>query len=186
MVVLVGQKTPSLITVLIVLRMCPDIRFYLRFLMPSVFEQHRRLGVATSPTSDRPRANFDSDTMLGRDMETNSKERTRSEGSQSKWDLQQHYGLVWWRYWLDTQVCQEIRPCRWFGSASKSRSALAAFRSVVSKPPINFRYDYARPGYAGQIYLQAPIARFVPGHGIVGEPCDMPSTTCSNDYRISD
>jgi hypothetical protein len=47
-------------------------------------------------------------------------------------------------------------------------------------------YSQPRPGYAGQAHASAPVARFVPGRGIVGESCDLPSSACSNDYRIND
>jgi hypothetical protein len=42
-----------------------------------------------------------------------------------------------------------------------------------------------RPGYAGQVYSSTPVAH-LPGRGIVGESCDMPSSVCSNDERIND
>ena len=47
-------------------------------------------------------------------------------------------------------------------------------------------HNQPQPGYAGQMYAAAPIAHFVPGRGVVGESCDMPSSACSNDYCIND
>lgn len=31
--------------------------------------------------------------------------------------------------------------------------------------------------------IYGPGYVFVPGHGILGEDCDMPTSTCSNEYR---
>jgi hypothetical protein len=44
--------------------------------------------------------------------------------------------------------------------------------------------DYAGPAYASTTSVGS--YRFVPGRGIVGESCDLPSSTCSNDDRIND
>ena len=44
-------------------------------------------------------------------------------------------------------------------------------------------------GYAGPAYASTTSVgsyRFVPGRGIVGESCDLPSSACSNDERIND
>ena len=46
-------------------------------------------------------------------------------------------------------------------------------------------HNQPQPGYAGQMYAASPFAQFVPGRGLVGESCDMPSSNCSNDERIS-
>jgi hypothetical protein len=46
-------------------------------------------------------------------------------------------------------------------------------------------HNQPQPGYAGQMYAAAPIAHFVPGRGVVGESCDLPTSACSNDERIS-
>jgi hypothetical protein len=37
-------------------------------------------------------------------------------------------------------------------------------------------YDYNHPNESGPAY-------FIPGRGILNEPCDLPSSTCSNEYR---
>lgn len=58
-------------------------------------------------------------------------------------------------------------------------------------------YDYAAPLYDGDRRWPAsygwvapserPIAMpgyvYLPGHGIIGSPCDMPDSACSNEYR---
>jgi hypothetical protein len=56
----------------------------------------------------------------------------------------------------------------------------------VAQARAKYNDNNARPGYAGQVYSSTPVARFVPGRGIVGESCDMPSSVCSNDERIND
>ena len=61
-----------------------------------------------------------------------------------------------------------------------------AATGVAESRPIYFRNNQPQPGYAGQMFATAPAAQFVPGRGIVGESCDMPSSACSNDYRIND
>ncbi len=38
------------------------------------------------------------------------------------------------------------------------------------------------PG-ARDTLIYGPGYVFVPGHGILGEDCDMPTSTCSNEYR---
>lgn len=38
------------------------------------------------------------------------------------------------------------------------------------------------PG-AHDTLIHGPGYVFVPGHGILGEDCDMPTSTCSNEYR---
>jgi hypothetical protein len=60
-----------------------------------------------------------------------------------------------------------------------------AATGVAHARPIYFHNNNVRHGYAGQVYSSAPV-EFVPGRGIVGESCDMPSSACSNDERIND
>lgn len=50
----------------------------------------------------------------------------------------------------------------------------------------------AGPGYGRSEYLDAPMglpvqpdARFVPGRGIEGVSCDLPTSACPNDVRIA-
>jgi hypothetical protein len=40
-------------------------------------------------------------------------------------------------------------------------------------------------GYAGPGHWSTSVARFVPGRGIVGESCDLPTSACSNDERVT-
>jgi hypothetical protein len=61
-----------------------------------------------------------------------------------------------------------------------------AATGVAHARPMYFHNNNVRPGYAGQVYSSAPVEQFVPGRGIVGESCDMPSSACSNDERIND
>jgi hypothetical protein len=41
------------------------------------------------------------------------------------------------------------------------------------------------PGDAAEVYPSAPAAHFVPGRAIVDDACDLPTSVCSNDERIS-
>jgi hypothetical protein len=54
--------------------------------------------------------------------------------------------------------------------------------------PINYQHHTFQAGYAGPVY-SSPSASgswgFVPGRGIVGESCDLPSSACSNDERVT-
>ena len=66
--------------------------------------------------------------------------------------------------------------------------AMLAFAAtgVAQARHINPHHNYVRSGYAGPVYSSAPVAHFVPGRGIVGESCDLPTSACSNDERIND
>jgi hypothetical protein len=63
--------------------------------------------------------------------------------------------------------------------------ALLAFAAtgIAQARPVNYQHYQFQPGYAGPVYSQTPSARFVPGRGIVGESCEMPTSACSNDER---
>jgi hypothetical protein len=53
---------------------------------------------------------------------------------------------------------------------------------------INYQHRHFHPGYASQTYSRAPSAvpwEFVPGRDIMGESCELPSSACSNDARIT-
>jgi hypothetical protein len=63
---------------------------------------------------------------------------------------------------------------------------LAATGAAHARGSNHHDYEHLRPGYAGPVYSSAPVAQFVPGRGIVGESCDLPSSACSNDERIND
>jgi hypothetical protein len=49
------------------------------------------------------------------------------------------------------------------------------------------RYGYYIHGQyvpgAGDTLIHGPGYVFVPGHGILDEDCDLPTSTCSNEYR---
>jgi hypothetical protein len=64
-----------------------------------------------------------------------------------------------------------------------ARNAHAVHRSHVSH---RFARASSAPvnGYAGtQRSIQEPGYVFVPGRGILGESCNMPTSTCTNEYR---
>jgi hypothetical protein len=68
--------------------------------------------------------------------------------------------------------------------------AILAFAAtgVAQARPFNYQHGHFR-GYAGPVYSSTSSvgpAQFVPGRGIIGESCDMPSSACSNDQRIND
>jgi hypothetical protein len=59
---------------------------------------------------------------------------------------------------------------------------------VAQARPINYQNHHFHPGYAGHAYSQTPSVvpwTFVPGRGIVGESCELPSSACSNDDRVT-
>jgi hypothetical protein len=63
-----------------------------------------------------------------------------------------------------------------------------AATSVAQAYAIHHQHRYFHAGYAGPVNSQAPSAGswgFVPGRGIVGESCDLPTSACPNDERIS-
>jgi hypothetical protein len=52
----------------------------------------------------------------------------------------------------------------------------------------NYRHRDFHAAYAGPMYSSTPSVEsgeFVPGRGIVGESCDLPTSACPNDERIS-
>jgi hypothetical protein len=64
---------------------------------------------------------------------------------------------------------------------------LAAMGTAQARA-INYQHHHFHPGYAGQGYSQAPSVlpwEAVPGRGIVGESCELPSSACSNDERVT-
>jgi len=85
-------------------------------------------------------------------------------------------------------------------AATGSASAFALHRaSRIAAPHAYHVHSKARSiaghrlahyGYAGPAPYSDPVAawtgaRFVPGHGIVGESCDLPTSACSNDERVT-
>jgi hypothetical protein len=66
----------------------------------------------------------------------------------------------------------------------RARNAQAVHRSHVSH---RFARAPSAPvyGYAGGPTrpIQEPGYVFVPGRGILGESCNMPTSTCTNEYR---
>ncbi len=55
-------------------------------------------------------------------------------------------------------------------------------RSGVVTPHAHTAYGQYVPG-RGDILIYGPGYVFVPGHGILGEACDLPTSTCTNEYR---
>jgi hypothetical protein len=64
-------------------------------------------------------------------------------------------------------------------------AVVLAFAAMGSANARTLNHNQLYPGYAGEVYPSAPAAHFVPGRGIVGESCDLPTSACSNDERIS-
>jgi hypothetical protein len=75
------------------------------------------------------------------------------------------------------------------------RAERARHRHRLARPAFQpaygygYGYGYASPapyGYAGRGYAPGftPGYTFVPGHGIVDEDCDLPTSACSNQYRL--
>jgi hypothetical protein len=54
--------------------------------------------------------------------------------------------------------------------------------------PVNYKHYQFQPGYAGPVYSSPSSGatwRFVPGRGLVGESCEMPTSACPNDERVT-
>jgi hypothetical protein len=65
--------------------------------------------------------------------------------------------------------------------------ALAA-TGIAQARPVNYQHSQFQSGYAGPVYSSpssAATLRFVPGRGLVGESCEMPTSACSNDERVT-
>jgi hypothetical protein len=63
-----------------------------------------------------------------------------------------------------------------------------ASRGPAHARTIDSQHHHFHPGYAGQVQSLAPSAlpwEFLPGRGIVGESCELPSSACSNDERVT-
>lgn len=79
-------------------------------------------------------------------------------------------------------------------NAPGARHGEASMRTQAGTP-VSHRHHgeqlrLAPRGYAGPVPAVAAIyagtePHFVAGRGIVGEPCDLPSSSCSNDMRIA-
>jgi hypothetical protein len=68
--------------------------------------------------------------------------------------------------------------------------AMLAFTAtgVAQARPINYQHNHFRSGYAGAVYSSpTSVGRFgfVPGRGIVGESCELPTSACPNDERVT-
>lgn len=57
---------------------------------------------------------------------------------------------------------------------------LAAMGSANAR---TLNHNQPRPGYDGPVYSSP--SEFVPGRSIVDDACDLPTSPCSNDERIS-
>jgi len=81
------------------------------------------------------------------------------------------------------------------GLAATGVASAFAHEGRTQKAPRGAVHRYvghgpARPGYVGPAYsviLSIPNGsiRFVPGQSMIGESCDLPTSACSNDERIS-
>jgi len=63
-----------------------------------------------------------------------------------------------------------------------------AAMSTAQARAINYQHHHFHPGYASQVYSHAPSVlpwEFVPGRGIVNESCELASSACSNDERVT-
>jgi hypothetical protein len=76
------------------------------------------------------------------------------------------------------------------GFAAVVAAPTFAASASMAKAATNYHTDkrHHRPGYAGPAPTdnqQLSGAWFVPGRGIVGESCDLPTSACPNEERIS-
>jgi hypothetical protein len=68
--------------------------------------------------------------------------------------------------------------------------AMLAFAAtdIAQAPPVNHQHYQFQHGDAGPVYSSPSSAatwQFVPGRGIVGESCEMPTSACSNEERVT-
>ena len=63
-------------------------------------------------------------------------------------------------------------------------TGVAQARGNFDRGGVGSVFDQSHPGYAGPMY-SSPSWKFVPGRGIVGESCEMPTSACSNDERVT-
>ena len=67
----------------------------------------------------------------------------------------------------------------------ETNSAAAAERDYRVQAPGTGLYDYAGPGGVyGPGFAGSYI--YVPGHGILGAPCGLPTSACPNSQRPAD
>jgi hypothetical protein len=72
-----------------------------------------------------------------------------------------------------------------FSTATAIVTLSLASMGAAHARSINYENHHFHPG---QLSLQAPSVQpleFVPGRGIVGESCELPSSACSNDERVT-
>ena len=55
----------------------------------------------------------------------------------------------------------------------------------VHARPINYQHHRFHHGYAYSSPASVGPWEFVPGRGIIGGSCDLPSGACSNDERVT-
>jgi hypothetical protein len=63
-----------------------------------------------------------------------------------------------------------------------------AATGVAQARPINYQHYNFHAGYDGPVYSSPSSVGswgFVPGRGIVGESCELPTSACSNDERVT-
>jgi len=74
------------------------------------------------------------------------------------------------------------------GFAVASAAAAPRHDAAHAHAARHHRYAHAHPGYAGPVgpviagYAEHGVY-FVPGKGIVGEACDLPTSACPNSMR---
>jgi hypothetical protein len=81
------------------------------------------------------------------------------------------------------------------GAVAATSDRLAGVHRMHAAPAAHRRYAGSRvPRYgyyihgqyvpgAGDTLIRGPGYVFAPGHGILDEDCDLPTSTCSNEYR---
>ncbi len=69
-------------------------------------------------------------------------------------------------------------------AATRDRHAAIAAHRGNAAHPVRRAHRFARSNYRGLYGDVAPGGYvFVPGRGILGESCNLPTSTCSNEYR---
>jgi hypothetical protein len=65
------------------------------------------------------------------------------------------------------------------------RHLFAMYRRPLAAPPASLPYapEYGFLNHVPANAMRGPGYTFVPGVGILGESCDLPTSACTNEYR---
>jgi len=74
-------------------------------------------------------------------------------------------------------------PHRFQHRLHRERPYQATYRSAVDGRALPYRPEYGFLSHVPSNAIRMPGYTFVPGVGILGASCDLPTSACSNQYR---